>query len=208
MTRRDDPKLPLFVLGPAIVVLAALVVVGVLIGHTISLSILAVLAAVMTGTAIFGRRATASMYASVEGQVGAAAALLQGMRGDWRVTPAVAFTRNQDLVHRAIGRSGVVFVAEGPSLAQQKQLIVDQKRRVNRVAPDVATHEIYVGDSAAQTPLRKLQPTVMKLPRTLRPADIRDLEHRLKAVGGTSVPIPQGPMPKNVRMPRGGPRGR
>lgn len=206
MTRRDDPRLPLWVFGPAVAVLAILVVVGVLIGHPISLSILGVLAAVMTGTAIFGRRATGSMYSSVEGQVGAGAALLQGMRGDWRVTPAVAFTRNQDLVHRVVGRAGVVFVAEGPSLAQQRQLVTDQKRRVNRVAPEAATHEFYVGDGEGQVPLRRLQQKVMRLPRTLRPPEVRDLEHRLKALGGTNVPIPKGPMPKSVRMPKGGPR--
>jgi hypothetical protein len=36
----------------------------------------------------------------VEGQLGAAAAILNNMRGDWRVTPAIGFTRDQDLVHR------------------------------------------------------------------------------------------------------------
>lgn len=51
--------------------------------------------------------------ASVEGQVAAAAAVLQSMRGNWVVTPAVAFNRNQDLVHRVIGRPGVVVVGEG-----------------------------------------------------------------------------------------------
>ena len=206
ITRKADPRMPLFVLGPAVIVLAALVVVGVLVGHPVYFSILGVLAAVMTATSIFGRRATANMYATVEGQVGAAAGLLQGMRGDWRVTPAVAFTRNQDLVHRVLGRSGVVFVAEGPSLAAQRQLVVDQKRRVNRVAPDIATHEVFVGDGDGQVTLRRLQTTVMRLPRTVRGKEINELEHRLRALGGTNVPLPKGPIPKNVRLPKGAPR--
>lgn len=203
MTREADPRMPLLVLGAALLVLIVFVVVGVLIGHVVLLSILGVLAAVLTGTSIFGRRATGSMYASVEGQVGAAAGVLQSMRGDWRVTPVVAFTRNQDLVHRVAGRAGVVFVAEGPSMAAQRQLIVDQKRRVNRVAPEVPTHEIYVGDGEGQVSLRRLQNTVMRLPRALRGNEVRDLEHRLKAIGGTNMPLPKGPMPKNVRMPKG-----
>src|SRR4051794_9658078 len=99
MTRKTDKKLPLIVFGPALLVLAVFVVVGILIGHPIYLSVLGVLAAVLTGTAIFGRRATATMYAQVEGQPGAAASVLQTLRGDWRVTPAVAFNRNMDLVH-------------------------------------------------------------------------------------------------------------
>jgi hypothetical protein len=67
MTRKADPKMPLLVIGPALLVLAVIVVVGILIGHPIYLAVLGVLAALLTGTAIFGRRATASMYAQVEG---------------------------------------------------------------------------------------------------------------------------------------------
>ena len=208
MTRAADPRMPVLVIVPAVVVLAVLVVVGVLTGHVVAFSILAVFAAVMVGSVIFGRRANAMVHSTLEGQVGAAASLVKSMRGDWRLTPAVAFNRNQDLVHRVAGRCGVVFIAEGPSLGAQRQLVTDQKRRVNRVAPDVATHEIFVGDGEGQVPLRKLQSTIMKLPRTLRGNEIEDLEHRLKAIGGTNIPMPKGPMPKNVRMPKGAPRVR
>jgi hypothetical protein len=203
MTRKADPKLPLLVFGPALLVLAALVVVGILIGHPIYLSVLAVLAAVLTATTIFGRRATASMYAQVEGQPGAAASVLQTLRGDWRVTPAVAFNRNMDLVHRVVGRPGVVLVGEGGSAAQQRQLIVDQKRRVGRVAPETPIYEVLVGDGDGQVPLRKLQQHVMKLPRNVGRKDIDGLEARMKALGGTNVPMPKGPMPRSGRMPRG-----
>src|SRR3954454_12241591 len=135
MTRKADPKLPLRVFGPALLVLAAFVVLGIVLGHPIYLSVLGVLAAVLTATALFGRRATSSMYAQVEGQPGAAASVLQTMRGDWRTTPAVGFNRNMDLVHRVVGRPGVVLIAEG-NPAQLRQLISDQKRRVGRVAPE------------------------------------------------------------------------
>lgn len=203
LTREADPRLPLYVFVPATVVLAVLVVVGVFTGHAVALSILGVLGGILAGTAIFGRRATATMYSTIEGQVGAAAGVLQNLRGEWHVTPVVAFTRNQDLVHRVAGRPGVVFVAEGPSITAQRQLVTDQKRRVNRVAPEISTHEIYVGDGEGQVPLRRLQSTVMRLPRSLRSGEIRDLDYRLKALGGTNMPLPKGPMPKNVRMPRG-----
>src|SRR3954454_24044913 len=149
MTRKADPRLPLLVLGPALLVLAVLVVVGILIGHPVYLSILGVLGALLTGTALFGRRATSTMYAQVEGQPGAAASVLQTLRGDWRTTPAVAFNRNMDLVHRVIGRPGVVLVGEG-SITQLRQLITDQKRRVGRVAPDTPIYEVLVGDGEGQ----------------------------------------------------------
>ena len=63
LARKSDPKLALRVFLPALAVLAVLVVVGVLIGHVVYLSIFAVVAALLVGTSIFGRRATSSMYA-------------------------------------------------------------------------------------------------------------------------------------------------
>ena len=203
MTRKADRKLPLFVFGPALLVLAVLVLLGILLGHPIYLSILAILAALLTGTAIFGRRATAAMYAQVEGQPGAAASVLQTLRGDWRTTPAVAFNRNMDFVHRVVGRAGVVLVGEGTSPAQIRQLITDQKRRVGRVAPETPIYDVVVGDGEGQVPLRKLQQHIMKLPRNVGRRDIGGLEQRMKALGGTNMPMPKGPIPKQGRIPRG-----
>jgi hypothetical protein len=202
LARKNDPRLPLVVFGPAVGVLAVLVVVGVLTGQVVYLSILGVVGALLTGTAIFGRRATASMYAQVEGQPGAAASVLQSMRGDWRVTPAVAFNRNMDLVHRVVGRAGVVLVGEGSSPAQLRALITDQKRRVGRVAPETPIYDVIVGDAEGQVPLRKLQTHLMRLPRNVGRKDVSDLEHRMKALGGTNMPMPKGPLPRQARIPR------
>src|SRR5437763_7716723 len=80
LTRKSDPRLPIIVLGAALVALALFVVMGIVVGHPIYFVILGLLAAVLTGTTIFGRRATTSMYAQVEGQPGAAASVLQTMR--------------------------------------------------------------------------------------------------------------------------------
>src|SRR4051794_7130417 len=110
MTRQADPRLPLKVLGPALLVLVVLVVIGILIGHPIYLSVLAVLAATLTATTIFGRLATSSMYAQVEGQPGAAASVLQTARGDWRGPPAAAFHPKMDP-----GRPGVGGAGGGPA---------------------------------------------------------------------------------------------
>ena len=202
MTRKADPKLPLKVFGPALLVLAVLVGLGLLLGQAIYFSILAVIGALLTATFLFGRRATASMYAQVEGQPGAAASVLQTMRGDWRVTPAVAFNKNMDLVHRVIGRPGVVLVAEG-SPAQTRQLMVDQKRRIGRVAGETPIYEVFIGDGEGQVPLRKLQQHMMKLPRNVGRKDVGAVEARMKALGGTNMPIPKGPMPKPGQIPRG-----
>jgi hypothetical protein len=129
--------------------------------------------------------------------------VLQAMRGDWRVTPAVAFNRNMDLVHRVVGRPGVVLVGEGSSPAQLRQLMADQKRRINRVAPETPIHDVFVGEGEGQVSLRKLQRELIKLPRVLKGGEITAVEGRMRALGGTNVPLPKGPMPKSMRMPRG-----
>ena len=192
----------MIVFGPALAILVVLVVVGVLIGHPVYLSILGVLGAIVAGMAIFGRRATKAMYAQVEGQPGAGASVLQTLRGDWRTTPAVGFNRNMDLVHRVVGRPGVVLVGEG-NPAQLRPLLVDQKRRVGRVAPDTPIYEVIIGDGEGQVPLRKLQQHMMRLPRNVGRKDIDGLEARMKALGGTNVPMPKGPMPRQGQIPRG-----
>jgi hypothetical protein len=200
MTRKQDPRAIPLIFGPALLVLAAFVVLGIILGHPIYFSILGVLLGFFAATTIFGRRATRTMYAQVEGRTGAAAAVLQGMRGDWRVTPAVAFTRNEDLVHRVIGKPGIVLVGEGNSVQAIRQLMTDQKKRIGRVAPDTPIHELIVGDGEGMVSIRRLQTKMVRLPRTLRQKDINAVEARMKALGGPNMPIPKGPMP--TRMPR------
>jgi hypothetical protein len=200
MTREADSRLIPYVFGSALIVLAVLVVVGILIGQIILFSVIAVIGALLAGTAIFGRRATTAVHSSLEGKPGAAAATLQMMRGDWRITPAVGFTRNQELVHRVIGKAGVVLVGEGPSTAAIRQLIVDQKRRIGRVAPDTPIHDVIVGEGEGRVSTKKLQSHMVKLPRKLKKPEINAVEARMKALGGANVPIPKGPIP--TRMPR------
>jgi hypothetical protein len=205
MTREGDSRLIPYVFGSALVVLAILVVVGLLIGQIILFAPLGVIGAVLTGTAIFGRRATKAVHSSLEGRPGAAAAVLQMMRGDWRITPAVGFTRNQELVHRVIGKAGVVLVGEGASTTAIRQLIIDQKRRIGRVAPDTPIHDVIVGDGEGRIATQKLQSHLVKLPRKLKKTEINAVEARMKALGGPNIPIPKGPMP--TRMNRKQMRG-
>jgi hypothetical protein len=137
---------------------------------------------------------------TLENQIGGAAGAVQMMRGDWRITPAVGFTRNQELVHRVIGKPGVILVGEGPSINAIRQLITDQKRRIGRVAPDTPIHEVIVGEGEGRVSIRKLQQTFVKLPRKLKQKDVNAVEARMKALGGPNVPVPKGPMP--TRVPR------
>lgn len=192
--------LPL-VIGTALGVLLVFELLGILLHHPIYFAVIGVMLALMAATIVFGRRAATAAFAQVEGQPGAAAAVLQSMRGNWRVTPVVAVNpRSRDLVHRVVGRPGIVLVGEG-SPARVAQLLSQERKKVARVAADTPVYEVQAGDEDGQVPLRKLQTHLAKMPRNLKPAQVNAIEARMRALGGATVPIPKGPMP--TRIPRG-----
>jgi Domain of unknown function (DUF4191) len=146
----------------------------------------------------FTRVAGAAAYSSIEGQIGAGASVLMSIRKGWTTTPAVAVNKQQDMVHRSVGRAGIVLTGEGGFAV--RQMLQDEKRKSERYAPGVPIIEVYVGDGDGQVPLRKLQKHLAKLPKKLSPHQMREVRARLKAVGGMSLPIPKGPMPKGVKI--------
>ncbi|MBI3429743.1 MAG: DUF4191 domain-containing protein [Actinobacteria bacterium] len=148
----------------------------------------------------FTRQASTAAYQSIEGQVGAAASVLMAIRKGWTTTPAVAINRNQDMVHRSVGRPGIVLVGEGN--ASVRTLLNEERKKTERFAPGVPISELIVGDNEGQVKLAKLQKRLKKMPKKLSPAQLREVRNRLKAVGGLSMPIPKGPMPKNLKVPK------
>jgi hypothetical protein len=146
----------------------------------------------------FTRQASTAAYSSIEGQIGAGASVLMAIRKGWTTTPAVAVARNQDMVHRSVGRAGIVLVGEGSQGV--KQMLNDERRKSERFAPGVPITEVIVGDLQGQVSIRKLQKHLAKLPKKLSAHQMREVRARLKAVGGMSMPIPKGPLPKGVRI--------
>lgn len=120
------------------------------------------------------------------------------MRGNWRTTPMVAFTREQDLLHRVVGRPGVVLLAEG---AKQRTdgLVRAERKRLQRLLGGVPVYDVSVGDGEGQVPVRKLQRHITKLPKNVTPAQVNEIDRRLAAIGTTGLPIPKGPVPKSPR---------
>jgi hypothetical protein len=205
VTRKHDRLLVPLLVGSLIVLTGGLVAVGLVIGHVITFSILGVFAGVLGAVVIFGRRASRAAYSEIEGRPGAAGSVLNGLRGAWRVQLGIAFTRNQDLVHLAVGRPGVVLVGEGAP-HRVNQLLLQEKRRFARAAPDIPVYDVSVGDGPGQISLRRLQNHMTKLPRNIKPARVRELDNRLRALGG-GPPIPKGPMAQPGRIPKGARRG-
>ena len=199
MVREANPRaLPIVALA-GLGTLAILVILGVTL-NLVYLYPLGVLLGLLVAMIAFGRFAQSAQYSAIEGQPGAAAAVLQTMRGNWTVTPAIAANRNLDVVHRAVGRAGVVLVGEG-SPNRLPSLLAAEKKRVARVAYDIPIYDFQVGEAEGQVPIRRLQRQIMKLPRNLRSSAVSDLNYRLKALP-QSLQAPKGPMPRTGRQPK------
>jgi Domain of unknown function (DUF4191) len=199
LTRKNDAKLPWIMLIWFVAVAAVIELVGILLGSPFLFLPLALISGALAALIVFGRRAQGSAYRQVEGQPGAAAWVLEGMRGDWRVTSGVAGTQQMDAVHRVLGRPGVILVAEGVP-ARVRGLLAQEKKKVARVVGDAPIYDIVVGDDEGQIPLRKLSNHVMKLPRNLSAAEVNALGRRMSALGGARMPVPGGPLPGGRQM--------
>ena len=203
MTQQAYPTLGLEVAGFFI---AGVLVVGVpfaLLLNVVSAVIVALPAGLLAALFWFSRRAMRAAYTSIEGQPGAAAAVIQSLRGDWLVTPAVAVNREQDMVSRVVGKPGVILVSEGPA-SRVQVLLANERKKTARWAPEMPIYEIQVGNDPGQVPLAKLQSQLTKLPKSLRGGEVVDLRKRLDAVSrtGSGVPLPKGPLPTSARQVR------
>jgi len=210
MTKQVDPRIGLILLGWF--VLTAGVTFGILAllpGHWALDLVGAVLIGILAVLIVFGRRAQHAGYKQIEGQPGAAAAALGMLRRGWTVESAIAFNRNQDVVHRVVGPPGIVLVGEG-NPNRLKPLITNERRKHERVASEAPIHEVVVGDQEGAVPLPKLVKHVTKLGRKVKPAEITDILARLRALDATrsNIPLPKGPMPTNLKGARQNMRGR
>jgi hypothetical protein len=215
MARKSDPQLGLWIAGSFVVgALAGFGVFWLVAGHRSTLGmILTVVGALMLGVLgaliTFSRRAQKAAYAQMEGQVGAAAGALQLLKRGWRLDTAIAFNKQQDVVHRVIGPPGVVLVGEG-NAGRVKGLLTSERRRHERVISEVPVHEVICGNGEGQVPLPKIARHIQKMKRQVKPAEITDVLARLKAIDASRpvVPMPKGPVPTSMKGMRGNFRGR
>jgi hypothetical protein len=214
MAKRSDPKLGLWLLGAF--VLGAVVGFAVFwflpgagaIGLVISI-VGALLLGALAAMVVFGRRAQNAAYGQMEGQPGAAAAALRMLKRGWKTDPVIAFTKQQDVVHRVVGPPGIVLVGEG-NPHRLKQLILSERRKHERVAAEIPIHEVICGNGEGEVPLPKLARHVQKLGRQVKPAEMTDVLYRLKALDAnrSAIPMPKGPVPTSMKGMRGQMRGR
>jgi hypothetical protein len=149
---------------------------------------------------LFTRFANTAAFASIEGQLGAGASVLMSIRRGYVTTPAVNVSRNQDMVHRVSAKAGIILVGEGSQSV--RMLLQEERKKMERFLSGVPVTEVIVGNDKGQVSLKKLQKHLKKLPKKLNTAQLREVRARLKSVGGLNIPMPKGPMPTNIKMPR------
>ena len=210
MTKESDPRIGLILLGIFLVVGAAGSGLMLLLpGHWAFSIVGGVLLGILAVLIIFGRRAQKAAFSQIEGKPGAAAAALGMLRRGWKVDPAIAFNKNQDIVHRVVGPPGIVLIGEG-NPNRLKSLLANERRKHERVASETKIYEIVAGDSEGGVPVSKLSRHISKLGRNLKPAEMTDVLARIKALDAnrSNIPIPKGPMPTNLKGARQNMRGR
>jgi hypothetical protein len=170
---------------------------------TLLWSVTTVLTSLLVALTVLSRRAERAAFMRISGQPGAVAAVIGSTlkRGySTSEMPVAVDPKSKDAVYRAVGKAGVVLIAEGNS-ARVRQLIEDEKRKVTRAIPGVTTPVIWVNQDPASTQLHTLTKTIYKLKKTLTRAEISLVNKRLAGLG-MNIPIPKGIDPNRIRPGR------
>jgi hypothetical protein len=207
MQRKEDKRLLPYMIGAFALTTAAAVAAAVAAALSVGgyvmypMIVLGIVLGALVAFIIFARRAQKSVYRKAEGQAGAAAWVLDNMRGKWRVTPGVAVNGHFDAVHRVIGRPGVIFVAEG-SASRVKPLLAQEKKRTARLIGEVPIYDVVIGDGEGEVPLAKLERHLNKLPANIPVKQMDVLESKLTALGTKKgqAAVPKGPLPPQAKV--------
>ena len=200
LVKGDSPLSLVWCLLVFVLIVVFGVIIGNNLGHPIYAGFLSTPLGFLAAFFLFTRFANTAAFSSIEGQMGAGASVLMSIRRGFVTTPAVNVNRDQDMVHRVSGKAGIILVGEGTQAV--RALIQDERKKMERFLSGVPVSEVVVGDNQGQVSIRKLQKHLKKLPKKLNTVQLREVRARLRSVGGLNLPMPKGPMPTNIRMPR------
>jgi hypothetical protein len=193
--RQDKWFVPLII--AAVLIPLALTVLVVLLGLGWVWIPIGIMIALLAALIVLNLRSNTAMMNAAEGQPGAAASIVENMRGDWRVRPAASSTTQFDMVHIVIGRPGVILLGEGQP-QRVRNLMGQEKRRLSKVIGSAPMYDYLIGQGEGELSIRKLRTTVMRLPRNLTGKDVNALDKRLGALMARPQ-MPKGAIPKNMR---------
>ena len=207
ITAKNDPSSVWLALLALLVSVAVGMLIGFLLGGTLSFvlwTISGTLSGVLIAMIVMSRRAERNAYKQIEGQAGAVGAVLDTqIRRSWRASSMLVAinAKSREAVYRMVGPAGVVLIGEGSS-TRLSQMLQDEARKVQRIAPGVKVHQLRVTVDDSGVRLYNLLNTVYKLKKSLRRAEVTVVTNRLEAIGGSSIPIPKGIDPTKVRAPK------
>ncbi|WP_295011074.1 DUF4191 domain-containing protein [uncultured Microbacterium sp.] len=197
----------------------ALLIIGVLVGLIVGYlippfqiwslvlwGVTGLLAGVLASMFLMTRLSTTAMYRKIDGMPGAAGHVVSTALGrSWQGSevPVGVNPKSQDAVYRAIGRGGIVVVAEG-ARGRLTRLVKDERTKALRVAQGVPVNVFYVGHGEDEVPIDKLASTIKKLPKAIDNATMAAVIKRMESVSQSvaSLPIPKGIDPLKARAPR------
>ena len=197
--KQDKWFVPLLI--AAVLIPIALTVLFFLLGFGWVVIPLGVMLTLLAALIVLNLRSNAAMMNVAEGQPGAAAQIVENMRGDWRVRPAASSTTQFDMVHVIIGRPGVILLGEGQA-QRVRGLMGQEKRRLSKVIGNTQMYDYVVGQGEGELSVRKLRTTLMRLPRNITGKDVNSLDKRLGALMARPQ-MPKGAIPKNMRPSKG-----
>ena len=209
LQRKQDKALIPIMLACLVGVALAFFLIGLFWGGQWFMLILGLMFGALLAFWVFTRRLESSMYDRVSDQPGAGGWALENLRNGvgmvWHTKTAVAANREMDVVHRVVGNPGIVLVGEG-DMKRLKPMMVNQKKRLQRVAGQHPIYEMFVGEGEGRTPVKRLQREVMKLPRNLSKDEANALAARvesLDSLAGPAAGLPKGPLPGNAKAMSG-----
>jgi hypothetical protein len=207
MTRKVDPTLVWWMLLAFLVPVLIGIVLAIVVGGSVLGAILWVVVGVAAGflvaLIVMNRRAERAAYARMEGQQGAVGAVLRAtLRRGWRGSeiPVAVSPRSRDAVYRAVGRPGVVLIAEGPK-GRTQRLVDEERRKVLRVAPNTPISVLRVGGDEGSIRLGQINRSLARLKPKLTRAEVLAVSNRLESLAG-GVPVPKGIDPTRTRPVR------
>lgn len=197
-TKEVDPALPWWMLGVGLGVWA---VFGILAIFIRPWWLTLIFGALFGGTAamfVMTTRMKKAMFKRYEGQPGSAEVVLSMLnKKRWSYSLAVAFNKQMDLVHRVVGRQGIILIGEGKT-QRLTQMLKSEKRKHESIAYGVPVQTVIVGNEEDQIPLAKLQKHLETMPRVIPAAEVTEVITRTRALDAIrpKAPMPKGPMPK------------
>lgn len=218
-TRQDDPQVTWWVLGsffiPFIVIIALGFVMKLNWLSWIMMVILAFMVGLLAATFVLSRRSETVGYKRIEGQPGAAGAVLQSLsKRIYTVSeqPVWVDPRTKDMIWRATSLYGVYLVVEGPR-SRTAKAVENEKAKIRRVTKgsDIRIVTIYTGNGEGETPISGLSKAMRKRYKNpLTQDELTHLNDRLNTLQKMSgLGMPQGIDPRAAQhMSRRAMRGR